>query len=513
MFLLGVISAVATLLGGRRQGLLFAALAAVEIIVVQLLPMTPSSLIVSGPMTFGNVRLGPPLVAIVLFLGLALISEELKARTLAELREATEQARRARDVRTEFVANITHELRTPLAGIIGLSDMMLEQPCDAEVRRNLETMRRSADALLHVISGVLEFSQLEVGRLDIASDPFSPTQVAQDVVLLLQPAAQRAGLGLQLQIPQPLPSALVGDALRIRQVLLNLIGNALKFTREGGVTVELRTSPTPGASFGLHVLVHDTGPGLSEGDLERIFEPFEQVDSSSRRKQGGTGLGLPITRRLVELMGGTLDVESQVGVGSTFQFTLVLPLHQGSLPRRNSGGFAPAAGLRDRFASEIYASSEFGLAPAAPETGHIEAPAKPHLVVAEDQDINQIIIRHMLEGLDVAHVLVDNGVDAVDAALKPGVVAVLMDLQMPRLDGIDATRAIRAASARGTSLPIVALTASGVPEIRDDCLSVGIHHVLQKPIDRQTLIDVLSEVAPDVLPAASVAAGSSGQRP
>lgn len=499
MFLLALIAALATLVAGTGHGLVWAVLAIVEIAVVQFLPHDDTTALISGPLTAGRARFAQPLLSVAIFMGLALIYEHLKRSTLQELERAQDDVRQSRDIRTEFVANVSHELRTPLTGIIGLTDVLLEGTTAPEQQEHLRTIRRSADALLHLIGSVLDFSKLEAGRFDIVAEPFSPQQVSQDVVRLLEPAAQRAGLNLRLELEGPVPTQVVGDALRMRQVLLNLVGNGLKFTREGEVVVRLQAAEAVAGVVRLTISVRDTGPGIASTDLERVFQPFEQVDASSRRRQGGTGLGLSISRSIVELMGGELHVDSVLDRGSTFVFALDLPLPTGRPHSRSSGFYDVAIAATDRSASEFYASPSRRRTPSAAwkETD----PGVRRVLVAEDQEINQFLIAHMLEGLGVACQFVDDGCAAIAASAEPGVALVLMDLQMPELDGIEATRAIRASGGGHARVPIVALTASAVPEICDRCAQAGFDHVIEKPIDREALAATLRTFAPQLLAA------------
>ncbi|MCB9737978.1 MAG: response regulator [Deltaproteobacteria bacterium] len=499
MFLLALIAAMTTMVAGRRQGLIWAGLAVAEIVGVQFLPHLASPHFTSGPLTMGRTRLAQPLLAVAIFMGLTLIYERLKRRTLEELEEANAHARQASSARAEFVANVTHELRTPLAGIIGLTDVLLESEPDSDRRAHLQTVRRSADALMHLIGSVLDFSKLEAGRFDIVAEPFAVEQVARDVVRLLGPAADRAGIALRLETAGTLPPMVVGDALRFRQVLLNLVGNGIKFTRVGEVVVRLGGKELPGEMCRLRVEVSDTGPGIPEADVERVFQPFEQIDASSRRRQGGTGLGLPISRRIVALMGAELAVRSEPSRGSTFEFTLELPVHAGRSAAKSSGFYDVVIASSERSAPELYAGSGDPAA-AAPTPSHPRRPA--YVLVAEDQAINQFLIAHLLEQLGIDSEVVADGAAAVRAAADPGVALVLMDLQMPEVDGISASRAIRALAPPTNALPIVALTASALPDVCAACASVGIEHVLEKPIDRDTLLTVVRELAPALLPPA-----------
>ncbi len=504
MFLLALIATTATMLAGRKQGLVWAALAVVEIVAVQFLPAQDSVHFVSGPMMVGRTRFAQPLMAVALFMGMTLIYEHLKRRTLEELDVANAAVRRSSEARAEFVAHVTHELRTPVAGIIGLTDVLLEDDARADRRDHLQTVRRSADALMHLIGSVLDYAKLEAGRFDIVEEPFSPAQVARDVVRLLGPAADRAGISLRLDCDSTLPTMLLGDGHRLRQVLLNLAGNGIKFTRSGEVVVELGGGAGLQGWWRLQVSVRDTGPGIEADALERMFQPFEQVDHSARRRQGGTGLGLPITRLIVELMGAELVVQSEVGAGTTFSFELELPVHDGRALIRSSGFYDVVLASNDRSAPELYAGARPERGPALPaRVTPVRNDVQARVLVAEDQEINRFLIGHVLEGLGIAHELVEDGAAAVTAAAQPGVALILMDLQMPVLDGIEAARAIRALPGAVSRVPIVALTASAAPEFCARCTSVGIDHVLEKPIEREALAEIVRELAPTLLPAES----------
>jgi CheY-like chemotaxis protein len=362
---------------------------------------------------------------------------------------------------------MSHEIRTPLNAVLGLNALMLDSALSPAQRQHAELIRSSGQILLALINDVLDVSRIEAGAMTLEHRPFSPAAAAQEVVALLQERATARGLDFSLHIVGAPPPEVMGDAMRWRQVLFNLVGNALKFTQTGHVRVEMRhVLPNPD-SVELQVDVADTGGGIAPAELPRLFEPFVQGDSGTARRHGGTGLGLTITQQLVHLMGGRIEVESQPGQGSVFR--VVLP----GLPR------APASSDTPAVASTMPARAEQAL----------------RILVAEDNPVNQILIETVLMRMghhcDIAH----NGREALARVQQAAPDLVLMDVQMPELDGLAATRAIRALPGTAGRVPIVAMTANALLEDRQRCLDAGMDDYLSKPIDLQALAAVISRVA------------------
>ncbi|WP_157267894.1 hybrid sensor histidine kinase/response regulator [Azohydromonas aeria] len=405
------------------------------------------------------------LVTDLLIAALALRIHRLQARrrvALAQLQAAREAAEDASRVKSQFLANMSHEIRTPLHGMLGMARQLLQAPLPPEQRQRAQVIERSGQLLLGVIDDVLDFSRIEAGRLELEQLPFDLVRLARDAVALYEPQALAKGLSLRLalepaQASEPVPEGaqawLLGDPLRLSQILNNLLSNAVKFTAAGGVV--LRLEALEGGRW--RVAVRDTGIGLSPDERQRIFEPFMQADSSTTRRFGGSGLGLAIVRRLVQLHGGELGVDSRPGQGTEFRFELALP-----------PASAPAH-LAER------------APPREPEAAR--ALAGRRALVAEDNEVNMALACAILQALDMDVRQAGDGVAAVQAYGRERPDVVLMDMHMPHMDGLEATRRIRALEAeRGwPRVPIVALTASALAEDRQRCIDAGMDDVLVKP--------------------------------
>jgi len=412
-------------------------------------------------------------------------------RTGAEMQTARVAAETASRAKSDFLAHMSHEIRTPLNGILGLTQLTLETELATEQRQHLDLVRTSGEMLLRVINDVLDFSRIEAGRLELQRVPFDPLVCVQRALGTLAPLARQRGLTLTTRLAPHLPSALIGDPGRLEQVLYNLVGNALKFTERGGVTVEVDRVEAPArdetpAGITLTFRVEDTGSGILAEQQEAIFASFVQVDGTLTRRQGGTGLGLAISRRLVEAMGGRIGVISQVGRGSTFHFTVPAPLP----PADTSTGAAPLPADTDTDATP-------GATPSL------------RLLVAEDNAVNQVFVRRLLERRGHTVHLVGDGAAALAAWSAGEFDAVLMDIQMPEMDGYEATRRIRAAEAgRQGRTPILALTAHALESERARAFAAGMDAHLTKPIDALALDRALAEatagaaaIVPEPLPA------------
>ncbi|WP_343731581.1 ATP-binding protein [Duganella sp.] len=418
----------------------------------------------------------------------------LTAMNITDRKNSEQRAEAASRAKSEFVANMSHEIRTPMNAVLGVAYLLENTPLNETQQEYVGMIRSSGQVLLGILNDVLDFSKIEAGRMELAPAAFRPRELLDSVANVMTPNASMRGISLSIGADPQVPQVLIGDAMRLQQILINLVGNAIKFTERGGVTVRVslpQDDVGQGSAVNLRFSVRDTGIGMDSEQQSRLFSAFSQADASTTRRFGGTGLGLAICRRLAELMGGDISVRSMQGAGSEFLVTLPFAVAAAdAVVEQPVWHNAPTQGWLLEQPQEPIAPPP---TPAAQEPA-ADAPRLQglRLLLVEDHPLNQVVARGMLEHAGASVVVAENGQLALERLREQSsdYDIVLMDVQMPVMDGFEATRRIRVEL--GLKLPILAMTAGVMQSEQDQCIAAGMDDFIAKPVDVEQMLDTIS---------------------